>query len=871
MKKITAIFLIIFMICFDVSANGSSSKENNAELILRDLGFVQSTGDSGEAISRAEFADILIKMLNSEISASNNNFSDVGLWHEYYNSLSAAYSLGIISGGVVRPDDGVTYHEAVKMTVCALGYEVQALNMGGYPVGYLTVAATNGITKGVEVPKGGITRAAAYRMVYNAISVDLLEATSIGGNLTYKTTSGNNVLTRYHNIFKGVGLVEGVHGLSLFQNSRIPENMVLIEGKMYYANRSGLNELVGHTAEFYYDAAEDAIVSIRSENNDVITIDAENIEGFSGMRLNYTDGDGKENYAQLSIAANIIYNGVAIDYFDENYFLDGQGEIKLIDNRSDGVYDTVFLNITEDYVVKTVDAAEGMLYDLYDSGKSLYMDVSDPEYTISFTDEFGNIMFLEELVKYDVVSVVKSLDEKVINAYYSNSEVIGTVEGISKSDGDLNITINGIEYKTTPAFAANETIKIGDNGVFALNINKNIASINRDGDDKILFGFMINGMESAGLDKDYQFKIFDEKGEMVILSSAAYITVDGYSVTGENALQRLSKNGDFVPQLVRYGLNSEGKINYIDTKEKTDAEGASAMERQYSCYFDAEDREKTPELLEYRTTGIFGAKVPTGGKTRVFVVPWNLTNASDDDFGVYSMSYFRNTITYSIDAYKTDADAHLADAVVVRPRESEVKPVTVDTPISVVIRQSLVLDEWGEAVTKIYCYTSGKVVESLVKNERVLEIPSLSDPSEKHNLEPGDVIKYDLDDFGNMSSIELIYERAGDVFKYPNDENAAAKNHIARVMRGEVYSLSAGNMMLHKGEIGGSGTVLTLDQLESHTLRVYNIYVYDKKEEDDPVRLGTAADIVDYRTTGAGSKLILYSRYANNGAIVVYK
>ena len=59
---------------------------------------------------------------------------------------------GGIGNGMFGPEDPVTYEQAVKMIVSALGYDLVANNKGGYPTGYLAVASSEGITKTSKLP-----------------------------------------------------------------------------------------------------------------------------------------------------------------------------------------------------------------------------------------------------------------------------------------------------------------------------------------------------------------------------------------------------------------------------------------------------------------------------------------------------------------------------------------------------------------------------------------------------------------------------------------------------------------------------------------------------------------------------------------------
>ena len=60
------------------------------------------------------------------------------------SSINALCKMGIINGnnGYFEPDANIQYIHAVKMLVCALGYDIIAQENGGYPYGYL-MTATN--------------------------------------------------------------------------------------------------------------------------------------------------------------------------------------------------------------------------------------------------------------------------------------------------------------------------------------------------------------------------------------------------------------------------------------------------------------------------------------------------------------------------------------------------------------------------------------------------------------------------------------------------------------------------------------------------------------------------------------------------------
>ena len=134
-----------------------------------------------DPITRAEFSAVVTRMKEVEdqaVQQQETGFSDVPKSHWASGYIAIAQSLGIVNGmgdGTFAPESNVTYTDAAKMLVSALGYDVMAKEQGGYPLGYLTTAGSLGITKNVKVGDGQALRGEIATMVYNALDVVPLE------------------------------------------------------------------------------------------------------------------------------------------------------------------------------------------------------------------------------------------------------------------------------------------------------------------------------------------------------------------------------------------------------------------------------------------------------------------------------------------------------------------------------------------------------------------------------------------------------------------------------------------------------------------------------------------------------------------------
>lgn len=142
-------------------------------------------------LTRAEMAAVIVRMLKMEHAAEeagkvNSKYTDVTIKHWANGSIILATDLGVLQGngdGTFAPDEKVTYEQAVKMLVCALGYDKVLHKIpDAYPVEYLLKANELGLTRNAGGKTSDpISRGTAAKIAYNTLSAPLLKQTSIGG------------------------------------------------------------------------------------------------------------------------------------------------------------------------------------------------------------------------------------------------------------------------------------------------------------------------------------------------------------------------------------------------------------------------------------------------------------------------------------------------------------------------------------------------------------------------------------------------------------------------------------------------------------------------------------------------------------------
>lgn len=152
-------------------------------------GFDDGTFKPEDLVTRAQITKMIVDALGYRNAAESakgttTKFADVasgenGHWASGY--IAVGVSRGFISGHsdtVFAPDDNVTYVQAQKMLVAALGYDSYAQQAGGWPTGYTAYATQKGITNGVKaLSEDQLTRAQVAQMIDNAMDVPLVKIT----------------------------------------------------------------------------------------------------------------------------------------------------------------------------------------------------------------------------------------------------------------------------------------------------------------------------------------------------------------------------------------------------------------------------------------------------------------------------------------------------------------------------------------------------------------------------------------------------------------------------------------------------------------------------------------------------------------------
>lgn len=161
-----------------------SASYANAVNTLTALGVINGD-DNGlfnpdNTVTRAEFTKMVVEALGEGDSASaltSSQFTDSAS-HWAVGYIAQGVADGFINGydeNTFGPDDTVTYAQAVKMLVCAVGYDTYATQQGGWPSGYMAYGSSLKIINGVSGVNNdtALTRAQCAVLINNAMKAPL--------------------------------------------------------------------------------------------------------------------------------------------------------------------------------------------------------------------------------------------------------------------------------------------------------------------------------------------------------------------------------------------------------------------------------------------------------------------------------------------------------------------------------------------------------------------------------------------------------------------------------------------------------------------------------------------------------------------------
>lgn len=581
-------------------------------------GYDDGTFGPDKLVTRAEITKMIVDALaersSAEASTESTKFADVSADHWAKGYINQGVANGFIAGmsdTEFDPDANVTYVQAQKMLVSAIGYETYAQAQGGWPTGYKTYAASLDITKGISgiTDNTELTRAQVAQMIDNAMDAPLCVIaswkTEWNGTRTpnLETRDGKEgrayetLFTEKHDAYKVYGRVtetsktgsvdtdkvtfqvekaDNFDDQEVKADSPVSEDMYIGDSKADNYLRTYSQALIQKNDDDEFTilsiaaAAANKSVTVASEDFDenkstdeaLYFFPAGTTKGSTKYQLDTTNG--------VKIYINGVESSKSIaelrDYLDKNETASVtlQKETEVGSTSTSAKYNTIMVSsyvtaIVDEVIDKTNETSVN--FDTYSSGIQAKMTVNkdDDNYTYSFKLD-GKEIEAKDLQQNDVLNI--SYDTTVSFRESSFYDVIVTrnvVDGVkctSINDSKGEYTIGGTKYKA----AEGMDIDVETSTEYSLYLDHfgRIAKADENSVSKN-YGVLKNIYKKAG--GDYMAQIITKKG-----------TEEEYKVDSDNVKAYKS-------YLVK--SDADGAV-YDSTNKKTDAYPKQVVEYSVS-------------------------------------------------------------------------------------------------------------------------------------------------------------------------------------------------------------------------------------------------------------------------------------------------
>ncbi len=804
-KKTVSLFLVLTMVLatcvFSLNAGAEASVEvNEYDYVvsekLQALEVVDVVDDSrlGEYVLREDIIEVLMKYLlidGASIEGETTPFIDVSIYDENIGGYRILKQLGYISGGenkMFRPKDYLTYNEAIKLIVSAMGYGPFAKRNGGYPAGYLYTANKYGLLKAVRGSGSNpIPYCDLYRIIEASLYADAVvyRFTADEDDTAFMLDENRTVLEETYGYVYVSGIVTGNEDTKLLSSgsARVSRYQIEIENVPYDTPGKEYANLLGR---YVYGYAKDDgngnldILYLEADygRNNEYKVFAEDIltAKTTSTKIYYEDENGKEKFLDVKeTGLNVIYNGKAdTNYIRLSDMMPTSGHILGVDNTGDRVIDVLFVYDFENIVVDIINPFSYEITDVYNSSDRITLDSDEDE--VRIYDENGTQIEFSDIAKGDVLSYMQSNNAsgyKLTIVYVGRSSVTGTVTEIT----DDKFLIDDTYYELAESLKTHiqETranpVRMGEKSTFYFDYSGKIAYYEREITTDATYGVLAGIHPVDGLKNSIEVILYTQDAEMIETKIDDIVKIDKskYELNKDSEFNTIkTKLESAIGQVILFKKGSGDRINYVDIPEASGETG------------DLVKLEETSAQFVIRG-GIFNIESPwkqyvsKPGQYILFKTPETANMTTDkENWAVDSKLYdpdvysapgdFTNYAVYNLG----QDGVPRVTCVLLRGGNSRSASVNSNQPYYVITGTTTGVDEEGNIGTKLYYSKNGTELSSFVTStvdygynsltgESNFNVVEADKPFAELELGIGDVIQFGTNADGHISAINVIY------------------------------------------------------------------------------------------------------------------
>lgn len=846
MKRIIMLILALVMVVSMVNVSASETKEAELDArnfeILKSLGIVDWSQDG--SVSKGEFVKIVADIVLGDNVKNYENykspFLDVDDNNKYRNEIIGAHSYGIVNGngGYFYPDARISYNEAIKILVVALGYTVHAESRGGYPGGYIAQANSLDI-KGYDTAE--MTRANCARILIDALNARVAQISHWEvDNITYTDGDGASLLYCAKGIYRVKGVVtdNGLTGLKTTKNQG--KGFASVNDEIYKNEYEGIRELLGYKAYAYIKENKDGfdtIIYAYDYANNVLEISADAYIGYKNKEISYETKAGAVREIAVPGNAPVIYNNKVLDIYREEDFKIENGCIRFIDNGGDSAYDVITIESYSDYFVLSASTDTYVVTDKYNKKRTVKLDFDDPDSEIIIRNKNGIRLDYTDINENTVLTVASSKDGKYVNCYLSNDTVYGYVEGIKTSKDEVSVTIDDVSFRVSNSMDkdALDEIKIRTEGTFYLNRYGEIAGYVQDIRSNE-FAYLIGYAQIGDFDKTAMFKLLLSNGDIVTVPAKNKYFVDGNKCEKGAIPLSLQKQ-----QVIRVKFNGEMVITNIDTIEKT-----------RNGDFDELDNFGAMEDKTYWSRGVCQGGIVVPDNIVIFSVPAVSENSSDErEFEVKKKAELASG-KHRMQFFNAKANSYIPQVLVLENLGAP--KISASANLGVVSGIEVTTDADGDLIESLNILNSVGEHHYEFKNPGMVSLIG---------IEAGDTIAYEINSKNQLTAANVIvdYNKENPKASVLRDDTdvanltAPSRSYDAtfRVRYGYAYAKEGSNLTI-------SDTLeanIPKNQVESLIVSTSMIYKVEQIRGEVVTSLIKLSDVKDYLHFGSESQKVL--------------
>ena len=721
-RYLVKVLLLILVCCMCASGvyaqNGGVTSDfsmsGEAEKMLKDLNIMRSF--EMDAVATYEDLRYAVNQIN------NSNAMD----SVYYKSYKSSES--------------VSYVETVAVLLDMLGYTtIVGANDEYNAFECMKTANRIGLIKGISLENDSkLTVGQLGELIYRALNTDMMQLTGVKvdekeNEYEYVKKDGYTLLYDRFKLKKLTGVVNETELSSLIRERRREKRMVTIEQVEYRCDVKSYEDYLGMYVEAYVSTEDNTVKTMYApeNNNGVLIVDADDVSIQSKIdKLVYFDENGKKRFAKIATSASVVLNGSLHQNYATKDYMPDEGNLVLIDNDDNGVYDVVRIESYKSIVTAGVSVNSGVLRP---RGSNDTIDIQGiiDGYGI-LCDAEGKVIPPDKIDANTVVSYAENSYNEVYKMIYSDKKISGYVNEIIVGK---SIKLEDYTYECTADFWRKPLdIQTGDLVWAYINYQGKIVEFDKERSFQ-KYGFLMDFGLSVFSAK---VKIFTSAGTMEIYEVAENVVLNGQKMSAKTAFDENRRNSPFwneagkIPQLVKYQLDKRNCISTIQTAISPDEK--------------VSDNDLILNISGNRkwfgNAQAIDPMVRLNNETMIFSIPYDEDDEWDYSVQGYNNLWLGSGTTYTCKIYDVDEDCY-AKAVVIK-RNTSNPGVDRGMPLYLVTKTGVTLNDSGETVPYFEYVQADGTTDYMIAGDKDI-LTTLMFPVSLSEIKVGSVVQITMD------------------------------------------------------------------------------------------------------------------------------